>query len=147
MNPDFKDMLSALSEEGVEFLVVGAYALAAHGIPRATGALDIWVRSSESNAERCFSALRRFGAPLGDLTRSDLTAQGTVFQIGVAPNRIDLLTSIDAVAFDEAWTSRITVRIEGLDVPVIGREYLLRNKRATGRPRDLADVERIEGRD
>ena len=91
--------------------------------------------------------MRRFGAPLGDLTRSDLTAQGTVFQIGVAPNRIDLLTSIDAVAFDEAWTSRITVRIEGLDVPVIGREYLLRNKRATGRPRDLADVERIEGRD
>ncbi|PYT07347.1 MAG: hypothetical protein DMF49_08410 [Acidobacteria bacterium] len=143
MNPDFKDMLSALSEEGVEFLVVGAYALAAHGIPMATGA----VRSSESNAERCFSALRRFGAPLGDLTRSDLTAQGTVFQIGVAPNRIDLLTSIDAVAFDEAWTSRITVRIEGLDVPVIGREHLLRNKRATGRPRDLADAERIEGRD
>ena len=138
MNPDFKDMLSALSEEGVEFLVVGAYALAAHGIPRATGDLDVWVRSSESNAERCFSALRRFGAPLGE---------GTVFQIGVAPNRIDLLTSIDAVAFDETWTSRITVRIEGLDVPVIGREHLLRNKRATGRPRDLADAERIEGRD
>ena len=97
MNPDFRDMLFALNGEGVEYLLVGAYALAVHGMPRATGDIDVWVRPSPENARRTLAALRRFGAPLADLSQADLTRPGTVFQIGVAPRRIDILTAIDGV--------------------------------------------------
>lgn len=144
MNPDFRDMLSAFSGEGADYLVVGAYALAVHGVPRATGDLDIWVRPTTDNAQRVRSALARFGAPLTDLTERDLITPGTVFQIGVAPNRIDVLTSIDAVTFDEACAARTTTRIEDLDVPVLARHHLIQNKKATGRPQDLADVARLD---
>jgi hypothetical protein len=140
VNRDFVEMLSALSAEYAEYLVVGAYALAAHGLPRATGDLDIWVRPTPDNAERVFRALRVFGAPLFDLSRDDLLRPDTVFQIGVAPGRIDLLTGLTGLTFEEAWPSHISARVEGLDVPVIGREALLRNKEATGRPQDLADA-------
>lgn len=146
MNPDFVEMLSALSAEGVEYLVVGAYALAAHGLPRATGDLDIWVRPTPENGERVLRALRTFGAPLLGLTRDDLLRSDTVFQIGVVPSRIDLLTGLTGVAFEEAWPSRISVTIEGLAIPVIGFEELLRNKEATGRPRDLADAAWLRSR-
>jgi hypothetical protein len=139
-------MLSELSAAGVEFLIVGAHALAAHGIPRATGDLDIWVRPTPSNAERTYAALARFGAPLTDLTREDLVRAGTVFQIGLPPARIDILTSITAVTFEEAWPRRLVAEVApGLQAPVLGREDLLRNKRAVGRPQDLADVARLEG--
>ncbi len=144
INPDFKDMLSALSEEGAEFLIVGAYALAVHGLPRATGDLDVWVRPTPDNASRTFLAIRRFGAPVHDLSEADLVRAGTVFQIGVPPRRIDLLTGIDGVTFEEAWATRLSARLGDLQVPVIGREALLRNKRATGRPRDLIDAEALE---
>jgi hypothetical protein len=137
-------MLSALSDEHAEFLVVGAYAVAAHGIPRATADLDVWVRQSEENARRVWRALRRFGAPVGDLREEDLSADALVVQIGVAPRRIDVLTSIAGVAFDEAWANRTEVVIEGLRVPVISRSDLIRNKKAVGRPQDLADVARLE---
>jgi hypothetical protein len=140
MNPDFLEMLSALSEAGAEFLVVGAYALAAHGRPRATGDLDLWVRPTAENADRVYSALRRFGAPLHDLQPGELAGPDLVFQIGVAPARIDLLTSISGVTFTDAWATRITVPIGELQVPVIGRDRLIQNKRAAGRPRDLADL-------
>src|SRR4051812_1317630 len=103
MNRDFAEMLSALSAAGAEFLVVGAHALAAHGRPRATGDLDIWVRSTSENAEKVWSALARFGAPLSGLSKADLQAPDVVFQIGIEPNRIDILTSIDGVDFDGAW--------------------------------------------
>jgi hypothetical protein len=139
VNRDFAEMLSALSAEGVEYLVVGAYALAAHGLPRATGDLDIWVRATPENADRVLRALRAFGAPLFDLTRPDLLRSDTEFQIGVAPGRIDLLTGLTGLTFEEAWPSRVATTVEGLVVPVIGREELLRNKEATGRPQDLAD--------
>lgn len=144
MNPDFQDMLSALSEEGAEYLLVGAYALAVHGLPRATGDMDLWVRPSAGNARRVLAALARFGAPLGGLTERDLVTPGTVFQVGVAPRRIDILTAIDAVEFEEAWTARRIARVGTLDVPVIERQHLLRNKKATGRPQDLADAARLE---
>jgi hypothetical protein len=144
VNPDFSDMLSALSAEGVEYLLVGAYAMAVHGVPRATSALDVWVRPSPENAGRVFKALARFGAPLSELTVSDLAKPGTVFQIGVAPHRVDVLTAIDGVSFDDAWPRRATTRVSGLEIPVIGRDDLIRNKRATGRPRDLADADRLE---
>ena len=144
MNPDFRDMLSALCEEHAEFLLVGAYALAAHGRPRATGDMDIWIRRSDENARRVWQALERFGAPRSKLTIEDLKTPDLVLQIGVAPRRIDILTSIDGVEFDDAWPARRETEVEGLRFPVIGREHLLANKRALGRPQDLADVAWLE---
>ena len=144
MNPDFVEMLSELSASGAEFLVVGAHALAAHGYPRATGDLDIWVRADSGNGQRVLEALRRFGAPLFDLTLEDLTKPGTVFQIGTAPARIDILTGLSGISFEEAWPRRTTVKVGSLSVGVIGREDLIRNKRATGRPQDLVDAERLD---
>jgi hypothetical protein len=140
LNRDYNDILSALSAEGAEFLIVGAYALGAHGIPRATGDIDIWVRPTPENAMRVMRALKRFGAALLDLTEDDLATADTVFQMGVAPSRIDVMTGISGVTFEQAWPSRLTVAIEGLTVPVIGRDELLRNKAASGRPKDLADL-------
>ncbi len=147
MNRDFVEMLSALVEAQAEFLVVGAHALAAHGVPRATGYLDIWVRGDEKNAGRVLRALEAFGAPLYDLTREDLARPGTVFQIGVAPSRIDILTSISGVGFDEAWPYRVTIDIGGLAVPVLGKREFVANKRAVGRPRDLSDLDLLEESD
>lgn len=140
MHPDFLDMLSALHAAGSEYLIVGAHALAAHGRPRATGDLDIWVRASPENARTVYQALRAFGAPLHDLTLDDLATPGVVFQIGLPPARIDILTSISGVAFEEAWGNRVTIPLGALAVPVLGRRDLIQNKRASGRPRDLADV-------
>lgn len=144
LNPDFSDMLSAFTGESVEYIVVGAYALAVHGVPRATGDLDFWIRPSAENASRVLRALAAFGAPAGDLTIQDLTTPDLVFQIGVEPSRIDILTSIDDVTFDEAVETMVIARIGDLDVPVLGREALIRNKRAVGRPQDLADVAQLE---
>lgn len=144
LNPDFSDMLSALSEEGAEFLLVGAYALAAHGVPRATGDMDILVRPTPANAERIWKALIRFGAPLADLSVDDFTVLGRVVQIGVEPCRIDLLTAITGVTFDEAWGDRVVVEVSGLRIPVLSRAHLVQNKRQTGRPQDRADVTRLE---
>jgi hypothetical protein len=146
LNRDFAEMLRVLSDEGVEYLLVGAYAMAAHGVPRATGDIDIWVRPSPRNALRVLRALRRFGAPLFDLSTADLARTGTVFQLGVPPRRIDLLTSIDGVTFATAWKGRITCRLGGVEVPVIGRAALTRNKRATGRPKDRVDLHLLAGR-
>lgn len=144
MNRDFVEMLSALDAARVEFLVVGAHALAAHGVPRATGDLDIWVRADAPNAARVLEALRVFGAPLVDLTLDDLTGDDTVFQIGLPPSRIDILTGVSGVTFAEAWPGRIEIDIGGLKVPVIGRAEFVRNKRSTGRPRDLADIAMLD---
>ena len=135
--------MNAFIAEGVEFLVVGAYALAVHGIPRATGDLDLHVHSTPDNAARVFNALKAFGAPLSDLTEKDLSTPGTVYQIGLSPNRIDVLTLIDGVSFDQAWENRIDIDVDGIIIPVIGRQDLIRNKRAVGRPQDLVDVERL----
>ena len=147
MNPDFSDILSAFSAEGVEFLVVGAYALAAHGLPRATRDLDLWVGTTGSNPERVRRALVRFGAPVEELSIEDLRRADLVFQIGVAPQRIDVLTSIDGVDFAPAWSARLDAQLGGLRVPVLSREHLIQNKRATGRPQDLADLAWLERRE
>jgi hypothetical protein len=137
MNRDFADMLSAAD---AEFLVVGAYATAAHGLPRATGDIDIWVRPTPENAQRTMAALRAFGAPLLDLGIDDLVRPDTVFQIGGSPARIDIMTGITGVIFEDAWSRRVSLSIDGQPVPVLGVEDLLRNKEATGRPKDLADA-------
>ncbi len=146
MNPDFSEILSAFSAEGVEYLLVGAYAVAVHGLPRATGDLDLWVGTAGENPKRVRRALERFGAPLDQLTLKDLTRPDVVFQIGVAPRRIDVMTSVDGVEFSAAWGSRLDTRLEGLTVHVISRDDLIRNKKAAGRPQDLADVAWLEGR-
>jgi hypothetical protein len=144
LNPDYRDILSGLNAAGADYLLVGAYALAVHGLPRATGDIDILLRPHPANAERVWVALERFGAPLGGLSREDFTRPGMVVQIGTAPRRVDLLTSLDGVGFEEAWAGRVVVEVEGLRIPVLGRAELIRNKKAVARPQDLADVERLE---
>lgn len=146
MNRDFVEMLSALFAAGAEFLLVGAHALAVHGYPRATGDLDLWVRASPENATKVWQALQSFGAPLLDLTLADLSRPGIVFQMGLPPARIDILTGISGVTFEEAWPHRVEVSIEGIPLPVscIGRDDLVRNKRASGRPKVLVDADALE---
>ncbi len=149
MNSDFAEMLFALSAAGVDFIIVGAHALAAHGSPRATGDLDIWVRPSHANAERTMQALAAFGAPLFDLSAEDLTHTDTVFQMGVPPSRIDILAGITGVSFDDAWRRRVFVTVEGLDVPVLSKQDFVTNKRLVDPPKDRADLallEEAEGR-
>lgn len=144
LNPDYRDILSAFNDAHVEFLIVGAYAVAAHGIPRATGDIDLFVRPSRDNAERVWKALVNFGAPLEQMRISDLTTDGTIVQIGVVPRRIDVITGIESVSFDEAWRGRVDLELDDVRLPVIGIQELLKNKRAVGRPQDIADVERLE---
>lgn len=144
MNPDFKDLLAAFTARGVEYLVVGAHALAAHGHVRATKDLDLWVRPDSANAERVIGALAEFGAPLHDLEVKDLSRPGLVFQIGVPPVRVDVITSIDGVEFEDAWPDRLETVFDGLPVSVLSRHHLIANKKAAGRTQDLADVERLE---
>lgn len=144
MNPDFRELLLAFNAEGVEYLLVGAHALAVYGHVRATKDLDLWVRPDVNNAEKVISALTAFGAPLNDLSRNDLVDKDTVFQIGLPPLRIDLLTSIDGVGFDEAWSERFETTFAGVPAFVISRKHLITNKKTTGRVQDLADVERLE---
>lgn len=144
LNNDYKEMLQCLSEENVKFLLVGAYAVAAYGYPRATKDIDIFVRAAPDNASSLMKALARFGAPLSGITAADFYAEGIVFQIGNSPRRIDILTGISGVDFQQAYERRKTVTLEGIDVPVISLEDLIANKRATGRTQDLADVERLE---
>lgn len=146
LNPDFRDILSVFIEEEVEFLLVGAYALAAHGLPRATGDIDLWVHAHAENAERVCRALARFGAPMHAIGPKDFKQPDVVFQVGVVPRRIDVMTAISGVAFDAAWPSRVEVEIGGLKIPVLSRQDLIVNKRTTGRLKDLADVQWLENK-
>jgi len=144
LNRDFRDLFAALSAAGAEYLLVGGYALAVHTSPRFTKDLDVWVDASAENAERVWNALVAFGAPLGELSRADLATPGVVFQIGVPPNRIDVLTAIDGVAFREAWAERLETTYGDVKISVIGRRHLVLNKRASGRPQDLVDADALE---
>jgi hypothetical protein len=141
MNPDFVDLLRAFADADVRFLVVGAYALALHGRPRATGDLDIWIEATPENASRVIRALTTFGAPLRDVSQADFSREGIVYQIGLPPGRIDLLTELTGVAFAEAWPERQRGRFGDIDVDFIGRAAFIKNKKATGRPRDLGDID------
>jgi hypothetical protein len=144
MNQDFRDLLAIFNATRVEYMIVGGHALAAHGLVRATKDLDVWVRPTPLNASRVIAALAAFGAPLQDLTESDLASAGTIFQIGVPPIRIDVITSVDGLTFDEAWPSRIAGEFGDQTVPVLSRDDLIRNKRAAGRPQDVLDVNWLE---
>jgi hypothetical protein len=143
---DWADFLVALLASGARFIVVGAHALAVHGVPRATQDLDVWVEPTRENAERVWEALIRFGAPLGDLdiSQEDFVRPETVVQIGLPPNRIDVLTGITGVGdFDVAWAARTEHEVGGHTIPFLGRQTLVTNKRATGRLKDLADIEAL----
>jgi hypothetical protein len=144
VNPDFRDLFAALNAAGARYLLVGGYAVAFHAQPRFTKDLDVWTDSAPANADRVYDALRIFGAPLADLTPADLARAGTIFQIGVPPNRIDIVTSIDGVEFAAAWPDRATTTYGEAPVLVIGRRHLIENKRASGRPQDLLDLEILE---
>ncbi|HZZ84007.1 MAG TPA: hypothetical protein VFE30_05680 [Anaeromyxobacteraceae bacterium] len=141
LNRDFSDLFAALNAAEAEYLLVGGYALAVHATPRFTKDLDVWVNPTRENAARVLRALSAFGAPLQDLTIEDLSRPDIVFQMGLPPNRIDVLTRIDGVEFPEAWPARITSRYGALEIPVISRRHLVQNKRASGRPQDLVDAE------
>ena len=143
---DFVDLLSCLRAESCDFVVVGAHALAAHGAPRATGDLDVFVRPTKENAERTFRALLRFGAPLQahGVTPEDFAEPGTVYQIGLPPFRIDILTLISGVSYDEATQDAVDGHLGAEVVRYIGLEAMIRNKRSAGRTKDLADAEALE---
>src|SRR5688500_5869255 len=130
LNPDFRDILSAFTAAGVEYLVVGAYAVAAHGLPRATGDIDLFVRPTLENARRVWNALAAFGAPLERVEVADFTREGTILQVGLIPRRIDVITAIEAVSFEDEWQGRAGVELDGLAVPGTGLPELPKNQPA-----------------
>lgn len=145
LTPDFRDMVAQFVEEGVQFLVVGAHALAIHGVPRATGDLDLFVAANPDNASRIWRALLKFGAPVQDLKfrQADFETEGEVHQLGQPPNRIDIMTGISGVRFAEAWDARVVGKFEGRDVGFLSREHLIQNKSSTGRGKDRVDLEML----
>jgi hypothetical protein len=140
---DWRAFIESLDSHGVDYLVVGAVALAHHGCPRYTGDLDLWVRNSPDNAERIEKALEEFGLGSLGLKAADFSEPDRVIQLGVPPNRIDLLTSITGVSFEEAWAGRERVVVAETPVNFIGRDALILNKRLTGRTQDKADLEAL----
>ena len=144
LNKDYREMLQCLLQEKVRFLLVGAYAVAVYGYPRATKDIDFFVRATPENAASLMNALRRFGAPMTDIEESDFASEGIVFQIGSSPRRIDFLTRISGVEFEQAFANRKFVTLEGVEIPVISMNDLIANKRASGRLQDLADIEKLE---
>ena len=143
VQPDFKDLLALLNEHGVEHIIVGGYALAFHGVPRYTGDMDILVRPGPANARRIMGALNAFGFGSVGLTASDFETPDQVVQLGVAPVRIDLITSLTGVSWEEAFAGRIEGNYGGVPIYYIGRDEFISNKRALGRKRDLADLEAL----
>ena len=144
INSDFRDLLCEFNAAEVRYLVVGAYAVFIHAQPRYTKDLDVWAEATDENGPRVFQALTKFGAALSQVTALDFSRPGITFQMGVEPNRIDVLTQISSVSFDEAWPDRIESTYGDQRLWVLGRTQLLQNKRAVGRPQDLLDIEKIE---
>lgn len=141
--PDYDEFIASLIAHGVEFVVVGAYALAFHGAPRFTGDFDVLVRPARDNAVRLLDAVRAFGFPVTDLTPEAITDGRRMLQMGVQPVQIHVMSAISGVSFDEAWRDRMIGTVGGRDVPFLGRDTFLRNKRAAGRPKDLADIDAL----
>ena len=145
MDSNYLDMLKCLKKAGVDYIMVGGWAVSLHGYVRATIDLDIWILADQENARKVYAALGEFGAPLGEVKPEDFAQDGTIFQIGVAPCRIDVINKIDGVKYAEASPRAIQKTIEGVPVRIISREDLIANKRASGRTKDLADAEILEG--
>ena len=139
MNSDFKELLQILNANNAEYLVIGGYAVVEY-----TKDLDVWINVEPANAQRVFAALVQFGAPLGSMTVADFSEEGFVYQIGVAPIRVDILMSIDGLSFAEAWPNRVSIDFGGISAWVIGRDDLIIAKRASGRPQDLIDADNLQ---
>lgn len=144
VNPDFRDLLQVLNDANVKYLVIGAYAVALYSEPRFTKDLDVWVEARPENAKKVWAALAEFGAPLDGVSLDDFSNRDMVYQIGVEPNRIDVIMDLDGVEFAEAWKRRREFDIVGLIIPVIGKSDLIKNKKIVARPQDLLDVQRLE---
>lgn len=143
-SPDFLDLLTALNAADAKYMLVGGHAVGIFGRPRATKDFDLWIEASPENAACIMEALRQFGAPLGELRAVDLSVQGNGFRMGTPPFRIELLTEISGVAFADAWSRKESHDLDGTRCYVIARDDLLANKRAAGRPQDMADVDVLE---
>jgi hypothetical protein len=144
-NPDYKNLLRLFNGRGVDYIVVGAYAMAAHGVVRATGDINLLVRPTGENASAVYDALVEFGAPLAGISADDFAVNGTVYQIGVVPSRIDILTQIDGLSYDEAGS--VVLNVEDLSVPFLDLGSLKRNKASTGRAKDRLDLELLKESD
>ena len=144
LNDDYKEMLQLLLNNKVKFLVVGAYAMGAYGYPRATGDFDIWIEASVENSKRVYMALQQFGAPLTEIKETTFCQKDLIFQIGVAPRRIDIITNVDGVNFVEAYTAREEIELDDMNVPFISKANLIKNKKATGREKDRLDATTLE---
>jgi hypothetical protein len=141
--PDFKEFLSLLNKKKVEYLLIGGYAVGYHGYVRATGDIDVWIAPNAENAGRTISALRELGFELPDDSQNLLLMPDNVLRMGVPPVRIEVLTSISGIGFDEAYPERVTASIDDVEVPVIGLHHLKINTRAAGRRKDIIDVEHL----
>jgi len=141
--PDFDEFIASLTAHGVEFVIVGAYALAFHGAPRFTGDLDVLVRPTIENATRLLAAVRAFGFPVTELQPPDIVAPDRILQMGVEPVQIHVMSGISGVTWDEAWNDRVVGTCGSHQAAFLGRETFLRNKRAAARPKDLADIDAL----
>lgn len=144
LNQDYKEMLSLLLDNKVKFLLVGAYALAVHGFPRATGDIDIFIKPEINNTKKLYKSLIEFGAPLSEITVDDFIEPGTILQLGVAPRRIDIITKRDGLTFEETFIGNDVVNLDGMLIPVISKQNLIKNKLSTGRDKDRIDAEQLK---
>lgn len=144
LSPDFHELLECFATHNVRYLVIGGWALAAHGVPRMTKDLDLWILPESTNAAAVLSALEKFEFADVGLTAADFQEEGIVVQLGHPPNRVDLITTPTGVSFTTCWTDRLELSLDGVQVPFIGLEGLKTNKRSTGRSQDLVDLETLE---
>ena len=144
LNPDYRDMVECLLREGVDFMLVGGYAVALHGWPRTTFDIDFWIMANPENAKAVMRAITSFGAPLMGLTEADFHRPGMVFQIGTEPQRIDIISAVDGHDYADAALRAVTMSVDGLEIKVVSLDDLIVNKRASGRPKDIADAVMLE---
>ncbi len=145
MNADYIDMLKCLNKAGVDYILVGGWAVNMYGYIRATVDLDIWILADAANAKKVYAAVAEFGAPVSEMKPEDFAEYGMIFQIGVAPCRVDIISKISGVSYADAVTRAVPKTIDGIPVRLISLEDLIANKKASGRAKDLADVEILEG--
>lgn len=145
MNADYIDMLKCLNKAGVDYILVGGWAVNMYGYIRATVDLDVWILADADNAKKVYSAVAEFGAPVSEMKPEDFAEYGMIFQIGVAPCRVDIISKISGVSYADAVTRAVPKTIDGIPVRIISLEDLIANKKASGRAKDLADVEVLEG--
>jgi len=143
-NSNFRDLLHALNTANAKYLLIGAYAVSYYSEPRYTKDFDLWIASDVANVERIWNALANFGAPLDQITKEDLRNPQAIYQIGVAPNRFDILVQPGNLSFDDAWKRRVESNYDGEKLPIVAREDLIKLKEFSGRPQDLLDIQSLK---